>query len=390
MPCISEQLAEKTTLTKDADQMAPNIEGIPQTCTDPGGLPKGHICQLTPTNHPCLSGTVALMCPGDSSDMLVSQKIQTHCQICHGVTAEAGDTDSREGYIELTISWGPNVFDGVIDELTPGIFGYAVYVISECGGRQGQALATIPAIGIIPGMETCCNTKIYSSTVLTQVVPGATTTSFGVFPLTSIGAMDVGWVTSPIVDAVPTSTTTTAPPAVPAKSVADYRSGELPSESINSSSVSLANLEEAEADSSSQPVAKDGEESDDFAAFTDGEGFPALGIVMLVALIPALAMCAYCYVAAKKQARLKEEVVLDIVDNGGSQQPAPAQPPHLQPSACHGAAPPEPISVSPPPPPPEIHPAPPTESPHSIHTEACTAATQACWATKVTDACNLD
>jgi hypothetical protein len=366
IPCISENLASKTSLTKDPAQVAPNIAGIPQTCDDPEGLPKGHICQLTPINHPCLSGTVALMCPGDSSDMLVSQKIQTHCQICHGVTPEAGDTDSRKGYIEVQLSWGPNVFNGVIDEVTPGIFGYAVHTLNECGGRHGQALATVPAVGLVPGMEYCCNTKMYSSTVLTQLAPGATTTTFGIYPLTSIGAMDVGWVTDPIADVVPTSTTTTLP-AVPAKSVADYRSGELPSESINETSVSLVNVEEAEADTGPQPEA------------TDGEGFPVWGIVMLVAVVPALLGGAGYYVARKNQARYKEEVVVDFVDNEGSQQRAPAQPPHLHEAAIHGAAPPDPTSMSPPPPPPQIHPFPPPPEAcdDSDSTTRTTAATKA-------------
>jgi hypothetical protein len=344
MPCISENLAAKSTLIKDADQI--NTGMIQQTCDDPEGLPKGHMCTLTPSNHPCLTGAVALTCPGDTSVMLTSQKIQTHCQICHGVQHEDGDTDDRENFIEVALNWGPNVFGGIIDEVTPGIFGYAVYALSDCGNRQGSALATVPAIGIVPGMETCCNTKIYGTTILTQLAAGATSVTLGVYPLTSIGALDVGWTTSPIVDALPTSTTTAAAAAVPAKAVVDYRSGELPSEELNQSSVSLANVEaaggkvEGEEDSSPQLGTKD---DDDLPLF--------FLLVPVLVGIPAFCMCAY--VAWKKQTRLKEEAVLDMADNGESQQPELVKPPHLQPSASHAAAPPEPKSASLPPIPPE-------------------------------------
>jgi hypothetical protein len=293
---------------------------------------------------------VALSCPGDSSTIVKSQKIQTHCQICGGVVSDTLDTDSREGFIEVEISWGPNSFDGIIDELGPGIFGYAVFTVNDCGERQGQALTTIPATGIGPGTESCCNTDMYKATIITPLYPGITSQAFMVVPLTMVGALDVGWVTSPIVDVVPTSTTTTpaaAPASVPSKATADYRTE--PSDNLNHSSVSLASVQgaegkvEAEEDTSSG--ATDEKDDSTIAMFSDDVvGVPVWGILAGAIGLPALLMAAY--VACKKPSNslpyVKEEAIHDFIGNGGSQQkPATDKPPLLQPSASHGAAPPD-------------------------------------------------
>jgi hypothetical protein len=352
-------VASKTTLTKDVGDPT-------NTCDDPEGIPKGHICVLQAVNHPCLSGMVALSCPGDSSTIVKSQKIQTHCQICGGVVSDTGDSDSREGFLEVELSWGPNSFDGNIDETTVGIFGYAVYTVNECGERTGQALTTIPAIGIDVGTQSCCNTKLYKATIITPLYPGVTSQAFMVAPLTSVGAMDVGWVTSPIVDVVPTSTTTTpaAAPAVPSKATADYRSSELPPDNLNQTSVSLANVEGAEgkvkAEEDTSPGATDSE--DDMAMLSDDViGIPVWAILAAAVGLPALLMCAYvvCKKPANTRPYVKEEEIHDFDDTKGPQQPAAAQleacrppncgvpNPYLQPAAIHGAAPPDGISLPP-------------------------------------------
>jgi hypothetical protein len=108
------------------------------------------------------------------------------------MTADLGDIDHRAGYIEVKISWGPNSFDGGIMEEDVGILGYAVYVVSDCGEKQGEALATIRALGVPAG--GCCDKTTYEATVLTETY-GLPTMAFMVVPLTSIGALDVGWVT---------------------------------------------------------------------------------------------------------------------------------------------------------------------------------------------------
>jgi len=140
------------------------------------------------------------MCPGDQGTIVKTSKIHTHCQVCGGFTPDWGDTDPRIGYIQVQISWGPNSFDGIIDEESAGILGYAVYVVSDCGERQGNALATVQSYGIKQGTENCCNQEMYGVNVALQLAYGVTRQAFMVVPLTSIGTLDVGWVTSPIVD----------------------------------------------------------------------------------------------------------------------------------------------------------------------------------------------
>jgi len=116
------------------------------------------------------------------------------------MTSDTGDIDSRAGHIAVQISWGPNTFDGIINELSIGILGYAVYAVDECGERKGKVLALIAALGIQEGTEHCCNKGMYEATVLSQLPDGVTNQSFMVVPVTSIGALDLGWVTSTIVD----------------------------------------------------------------------------------------------------------------------------------------------------------------------------------------------
>jgi hypothetical protein len=83
-------------MIKDADQSG--------TC-DEGTIPRGHICIMRPNNHACFTGSIAFMCPGGDNDMVISQKFNTHCQVCDGMTADLGDIDHRAGYIEVKISW---------------------------------------------------------------------------------------------------------------------------------------------------------------------------------------------------------------------------------------------------------------------------------------------
>jgi hypothetical protein len=344
-------VASKTSLLKDVGD--PNNK-----CDDPEGIPKGHICVLQPVNHPCLSGTVAFSCGGGSTDIVQSQKLQTHCKICGGVVSDAGDTDSREGFIQVELFWGPNSFNGDIDEVNSGIFGYAIYTVNECNERQGTALTTVPAIGIGFGVESCCDVTLYKANVLAPLYPGVKSQAFMVVPLTSVGALDVGWVTDPVVDAVPTTSTTTTPapaaapaPSVPSKSVADYRTGTLPDDKHNQSSVSLANVEEAggkvdaEEDSSPQLETTD---SADGGVLGD---IPVWAVMVAIAGVPVLIMGAYVKnLVWKKRANFKEEEmheypIHDIMDIGGSKQPEPAPPPPLHPIASHWAAPPEPKSL---------------------------------------------
>jgi hypothetical protein len=137
-------------------------------------------------------------------------------QVCGGtVKTELGDMDSRQGWIETTITWGPNSVDGKINELSIGILGYSVFATNECGEKIGNDLATVSALGIQSGTQPCCNTNMYEATVRSQLPYGVTKQAFMVVPLTSIGALDVGWATSEIVDGVwvggPTPTNAPSP-----------------------------------------------------------------------------------------------------------------------------------------------------------------------------------
>ena len=66
-----------------------------------------------------------------------------HCEVCNGKTS--ADVNPLRGQIEALLSWGPNSFNGVIDEQSVGIIAYAVFAVDHCGLRSGQALATVAA-----------------------------------------------------------------------------------------------------------------------------------------------------------------------------------------------------------------------------------------------------
>jgi hypothetical protein len=76
--------------------------------------------------------------------------------------------------------------------------GYAVYAVNGCGEKTGTALATIKALGVPAG--GCCQQNMYKATILEELAGGVTSMAFMVVPLTSIGALDVGWVTNAVYD----------------------------------------------------------------------------------------------------------------------------------------------------------------------------------------------
>jgi len=189
-------LARKTSLTKKADQAG--------ACDDPEGIPRGHTCILAATPaHPCLTGSVHLMCPGGSASIAQHSKLKVGCQVCGGITSQQGDIDSRVGRIEVEISWGPNILDGVVNEDV--IKGYEIYAVTSCRERTGVALAKILPLQGTPSTSSiqtgkCCDTAMYKANVISQLPPGVTSQSFMVVPLTSIGPLDAGWVTPEIDD----------------------------------------------------------------------------------------------------------------------------------------------------------------------------------------------
>jgi hypothetical protein len=169
---------------------------------------EGQTCVMKPTTHPCLTGYVSFTCPSSNvSESLVKQSMmQQHCEICAGMTRTT-DWDGRPGWMEFQLSWGPNAFDGKkIVEDTTGILGYAVFAVSECGEREGDALVTVAAQGIKEGSVDCCETMTYVVNVPYQLPGWLTGQKFMVVPMTSIGPLDMGWVSDVVVDAIDSST----------------------------------------------------------------------------------------------------------------------------------------------------------------------------------------
>jgi hypothetical protein len=199
-------LASKTSLTKKFINSTHQQTGA---CDDPEGIPRGHTCILKPTpTHACFTGEVQLHCPSGSSDVEQYSKLKVGCQVCGA--SHTGDFDSRAGRLEVQIFWGPNTLDGFVNEEV--IEGYAVFA-AECRERQGDALATIPAkTNTRDKTQECCNHEMYQTTVQFQLPPGVTSKVFMVVPLTSIGPLDAGWVTSEIEDSVEEGQT--RPPSV--------------------------------------------------------------------------------------------------------------------------------------------------------------------------------
>jgi hypothetical protein len=176
-------------------------------------LIEGETCHLKPKTHPCLTGAVSYSCPASnvSNSLLVDNKLQQNCNICGGVTRTL-DWDGRPGWMEFQLSWGPNVFNGAIVEDTPGIEGYAVYPINDCGEREGHALVTSIAYGIKEGQYDCCESTSYVANVLYNIPSYLTSQRFRVVPVTSIGPLDIGWETDVIVDVI--DSTLYGPPLV--------------------------------------------------------------------------------------------------------------------------------------------------------------------------------
>jgi len=103
--------------------------------------------------------------------------------------------------MQVDISWGPNAYNGVIDEVSTGIIAYGVYAIDQCGLRSKQALAKVAADGIPAGSMACCDNMRYWTRVNYQLPWGVTAQTFMVVPEISLGPLDIGWVSAKIQDA---------------------------------------------------------------------------------------------------------------------------------------------------------------------------------------------
>merc|ERR1719265_1891720 len=255
------------------------------------------------------------------------------CRVCsQGYISETGDVDLRPGYITVKIFWGPKVFDGVIDEViglpngVNGITGYAVYAVNACGERQGMALAAVTASGITSGTETCCDIHMYEATIITQLALGVTEQAFIVVPMTSIGSLEVGWVTSPIVDINNTATIPQASPSV-ARPMDQRQDGE---EDLSPTSATAV-IEEGNPTAANQDlsVSEPSPEADE----SEEEGFPLHFVILglaVVVLFP-LAILAKRICLKKKKEAEPAITATDVLDYSPSKPPAPTpdSPPKL-------------------------------------------------------------
>jgi hypothetical protein len=318
------------------------------------------------------------MCPGESSNMITSQKLQTHCQVCGGVTSEAGDIDYRAGYIEVKISWGPNSFDGIINELIVGILGYAVYATNECGEKQGGALATVAAKGVPEG--GCCEKAMYEETIFWEPPAGVSSQSFMVVPLTSIGALDVGWVTSAIYDfcgngtvcaANQTNGATVASASSPQDSMVSTTTKQQTYDTINQNSAINETQKAVEEDSSfmaesqiatsqSATISRSQATSD---ADDNDDDLPLVEILIPILIIGLLGVGGYLYCNYQRQKEVEE-----AFSSGSPKQQVSSEPPAvtkhdnytIKVADSDAPAPPPPPAVGAPapPPPPETGSAP--------------------------------
>ena len=120
-----------------------------------------------------LAWTVYFTCPTDDTTIIQTGQMVSHCQVCGGKVSILGDVDPRPGHIEVQISWGPNSFDGVINELGVGILGYAVYAVDDCGEKEGGVLANVDSLDVGP-TETCCELEMYGATITSVLGAGVT------------------------------------------------------------------------------------------------------------------------------------------------------------------------------------------------------------------------
>jgi len=213
VPCVPENLKPKTTFTHDAQNLS-NQCGYDTRQVFYGDehnvIKGGQSCVLLPKPHPCLSGANFLSCPyhdntttwlGGGYEWDENSKIAVNCEVCDGLTSNFGDQDSRQGFMQVDISWGPNAYNGVINELDVGIIAYGVYAIDQCGLRSPQALAKVAADGIPAGSTACCDNMRYWTRINYQLPWGVTAQTFMVVPEISLGPLDIGWVSAKIQDA---------------------------------------------------------------------------------------------------------------------------------------------------------------------------------------------
>lgn len=67
------------------------------------------------------------------------------------------DDDEREGHFSGTLTWGPNIIGGIVDESV--IDSYLVLLVDDCGSYLAT-VSEVPKVGVPTG--SCCNPEAYS------------------------------------------------------------------------------------------------------------------------------------------------------------------------------------------------------------------------------------
>lgn len=125
-----------------------------------------------------------------------------------GISTQLNDTDPRAGYIAGNISFGPNAFDGYVDE--EPISAYAIYFVKGCGEPIGHPMTDGDdhPVAIVPKRsgvtDTCCRHDAYRAEVIEKVPAGSD--RLVIVPLTSAGPLLVGELTEIISDLVVNNT----------------------------------------------------------------------------------------------------------------------------------------------------------------------------------------
>ena len=106
------------------------------------------------------AGTYSFFCPqaaGLSTD-LYGQEAYIQCKVCG--TGGFTDTDATTGTYTGSVTFGPNMLDGVVDESM--LDSYAVFGVDDCGAIVSGMLGWTYKSS---SSETCCDSTKYSISI---------------------------------------------------------------------------------------------------------------------------------------------------------------------------------------------------------------------------------
>jgi len=139
------------------------------------------------------------------------------CKVCGLDNLNPVDTDGRVGHLRLTVQFGPNILNGVVDET--GVLGYRIYLVSGCSakvGGPGSELAYVAKSNHNFGGTSVdgycgCPTTVYQAQVEFQLPANLTDGRLMIVPLLRGGIeLPMGTISENVQDYTdPTITTTT-------------------------------------------------------------------------------------------------------------------------------------------------------------------------------------